>query len=110
MGRLTAELQFCLGISSIILSLGSAWSLGTGGWVKISVAGANISVNQKLEAVEKITADLTDTATQLKAEPGVSSLKIEAIEQELATVNSSINRTGNSVERELDKLIENNEF
>jgi hypothetical protein len=105
MFRPTAQLQLCFGLSSIVLSFGCCWSLISGAWVKVSIAGANISVNQKLEKVEKIATDLTDTATQLKSEPSVSPLKLKAIEQELRQVESEINRAENKVEQELDELI-----
>ena len=77
-----------------------------GSVVKISVAGANFSVNERLEKTKEITEALTQTTDALKNEPGVSRLKINAIEQELEAVDRAIDRAGKKTEADLEGLID----
>ena len=90
----------------VILSLAGSWSMVSGAIVKINVAGTNISVNEKLQRVERITQDLEESTQQLKLEPGVSSMKIRAIERELEAVNEEIDSTETELEQDLDELVE----
>ena len=102
----TEFFQNCGGVSMVILSLAGSWSMVSGAIVKINVAGTNISVNEKLQRVERITQDLEESTQQLKLEPGVSPLKIEAIERELEAVNEEIDSTELQLSDDLDKLVE----
>ena len=78
----------------------------SGALVKINVAGTNISVNEKLQRVQGIAKDLEQSASQLKLEPGVSPIKIEALEAELEQVESEIEATERELEADLKQLVE----
>lgn len=99
-------LQFLIGLSFSLLSFGGMWSMIRGSNFKVQVAGANLSVNQRLEDVEKIKESLDDTVTQLKAEPTVSSIKIEAYEKELEKAETEILDTEARIEEDLKDLID----
>lgn len=98
--------QKCIGVSIVILSLAGSYSMATGAFVKINVAGTNISVNEKLQRVDKIARDLESSTEMLKQEPTVSPLKIKAIEAELKQVESDIERTEADIDRDLKQLTE----
>lgn len=100
----TPFFQGCGGISMILLSLAGAYSMATGALVKINVAGTNISVNEKLQRVNKIAQDLEASTEQLKHEPSVSRLKLRAIERELEQVESDIERTEADLDRDLTDI------
>lgn len=100
------ELQFCFGLSCVLLSVGGCWSMISGSVVNLSIAGAKLSVNQKLEKVERITQALEQSTQQLKSEPSVSKLKLKAIEQELKTVDRDIQREEKAIADELDHFID----
>lgn len=102
----TQTLQACIGIASIILSIGGTWSMISGSIVKFEVAGANFSVNEKLEKVEKVAKELENTTNQLRNEPGVSPIKLEALEAELKQTKSEIESTETEVRDDLDKLVD----
>lgn len=98
------ELQWCVGASMVFLSLGGAWSMVSGSVVQFRVAGANFSVNQKLEKVEKIKQSLENTTTELKQQPGVSRRQIQRIEQQLQSVEPEIDLTEDEIHQDLDEL------
>lgn len=99
----------CVGLSILILSAGGCYSMISGALVKINVAGTNISVNEKLQRVDKIAGVLEASTEQLKNEPGVSPLKIQAIEAELESVETDISATEKEIERDLKQLVEGEE-
>lgn len=110
MFNMTERLQTCIGYSLIILSIGGTWSMMTGSIVKFQVAGANFSVNEKLKQVENVAMDLEQTTLQLKDEPGVSRLKLRAIEREIEQVQSEIETTESHIEHDLEKLVNQTEM
>lgn len=103
--RSTPFFQNCLGVSAIVISLGGAWSMISGAMVKVSVAGTYFSVNEKLRTVEKVADELTETAKQLKAEPGASHLKLQVLEQELKFSEQQIEDTDAQINYEMERLI-----
>jgi len=64
-------LQTCLGISCILLSFGASWGMVTGAVVKMKVAGADFSINEKAQAVSEAlnyaedAIDVTKPATRV---------------------------------------------
>lgn len=98
-------LQNCLGISAIVVAIGSSWSMISGAMVKVSVAGTYFSVNEKLQVIEKVTDNLSQTAKQLKAEPGASHLKLQVLEQDLKLSGQQIEDTEAQINRNLEQLI-----
>lgn len=105
MFRPTPFSQNCGGLAALILACSASWSMVSGAIVKGSIAGANFSVNEKLKVIEKVTEELSETTSQLKNEPGVSSLKLHAIERELEQTKSDINEAESEVKSELEELI-----
>lgn len=102
----TNELQLCIGGSMLLVSIGICCALLSGSVVRLNVAGANLSVNQKLEQVEKIKESLQQSTQELRQEPSVSKLKIEAIERELEAVDESIQTEEKAIADELDRFVE----
>lgn len=98
--------QQCIGVSIVILSAGGTYSMISGALVKINVAGTNISVNEKLQRVDKIARDLEQSADLLKQEPTVSKLKIRAIEKELEAVETDIEASQQQLQDDLKQLVE----
>lgn len=78
--------------------------------VRVSVAGANLSVNEKLQEVKEIKDKVGSAVEQLKAEPSVSRIKIRAIEHELEEAESKINDTDARIEGDLEGLTEEDIF
>lgn len=103
---MTKFAQNCGGASFIILSVGATWSMVSGAVVRGSVAGANFSVNEKLQRVDKIARELEESAEQLRFEKGVSSLKIEALQTELDQVERDIKQQAQEIESDLTQLVE----
>lgn len=103
---MTPFAQNCGGASAVILAVGATWSMISGAVVRGSVAGANFSVNEKLQRVDRIARELNESAEQLKLEPGVSPLKIQAIETELQQVETEIEATEQEIDRNLKQLVE----
>lgn len=86
------------------------WSAISGSQVKVKAAGVNFSVNEKLEAVETIHKQLTETATQLKSEPSVSPIKIRGIEAELRKAELEIEDTESQITEDLNNLVDPDEL
>ena len=105
MFRPTYELQLCAGVSMILLSGGGAWSMVSGAFVQFRVAGANFSVNQKLEQVESIAQTLGETTTQLKQEPKVNRLRLREVELQLQAIEPAILQAESEIHQELDSLV-----
>ena len=103
----TDRLQACVGTSIVLVSIGVCISLITGSVVDFSVAGAKLSVNRKLERVEKITEALEQSTEQLKQEPSVSKVKLEVIEQDIRRIDRAIEQEEKAIADELDRFIEN---
>ena len=110
MFRPTERLQSCLGVSLVILSIGGTWSMMSGSIVKFQIAGANFSVNEKLKVIEKVTEELSETTTELRNQPGVSPLKLKAIEAELEQTQSDIDEAESEIESELEQLVKPEEM
>ena len=106
MFRPTYELQLCAGASMVLLSCGGAWSMVSGAVVQFRVAGANFSVNQKLEQVESITEVLEQTTTQLKQEPKVNHQRLREVELQLQAIEPEITKTELEIHQELDSLVD----
>ena len=107
---ITSFCQNCGGISAIVLAFGATWSMISGAVVKGSVAGANFSVNEKLQQIENVANDLEQTTFQLRQEPGVSRLKLRAIERDLAQAKDEIDITESHIEHDLEELVDQTEM
>ena len=91
MFRLDPWLQICADVSMIFFSFGGAWSMVSGSVVQFRVAGANFSVNEKLERVEEAKEILEDVTTELKREPKSNRRRIQKAEQQLQLAAPPIN-------------------
>ncbi|MEO1341486.1 MAG: hypothetical protein AAFV28_10185, partial [Cyanobacteria bacterium J06635_13] len=81
-----------------------AWSMVSGSVVQFRIAGANFSVNRKLERVTEAKEILEDTTTELKRQPGVSRRQIQRIEKQLQSVEPEIEATEDEIHQDLDEL------
>jgi len=96
--------QLCAGISMVLLSFGGTWSMITGAVVQFRVAGANFSVNQKLDRVQEATSILEDVTDELSQEPKVNRQKIARAEEQLQLAMPKIEETETQVQHDLDEL------
>ena len=103
MFRPSYTLQNLLGLAAIIMSFGVSGSLLMGAVVNFNVAGANISINRKLQKAEEVIEKAENTVEQLETEPSVSPLKVKGLKAELREAKSIANRTEKEIEEYLEE-------
>ena len=104
MFRPNHELQICAGLSMVLLSIGGSWSMVSGSVVQFRIAGANFSVNEKLERVEEAKEILEDVTTELKRDPKSNRRRIQKAEQQLQLATPPIDETETKIQQDLDEL------
>ena len=100
----TDFLQGSVGCSLFILSIGASWSMISGAVFDASIAGAKVSINQKLQEVDRVAQVVRNEAQSLKKEPMASKLTLEAIEKNLEIVDREIEKEEKAIERDLDRF------
>lgn len=101
----TEKLQSRIGDSLLVATTAIAISLLTGAVIDFSIAGANLSVNRKLQQVEKVKEKVENTVVELKNEPSVSRLKIQGLEAELEQAEVIVDDTEKAIEDDLDRKL-----